>query len=293
MLLFRYSHNLAYTKFDERWIRHLPVTMPEKRLYLYLDCFTFGARLRRVFYAIILEGFFLLGVLSFTPEGLLDTSMLPQFTGVLTVVAVVLVVGTFLISRSAADDSFSPILHTQFVPDLIAAGYLTLGLLATGAGYLAHVLIFQTPLFLTLRELWIGFCIGLIFGFLILFYYDRYEIETPGDSHQFNEASEKMLEDYRFLEESELPPVKLTKRYQALEVSIRETVEILEESTTRDGVELARDMDQWVDEFSSKPEPAKDRIVANSEPPQQEELKDRRQEFKSVLKRVRRIANHG
>ena len=260
---------------------------------MYLDCFTFGARPRRIFYAVILEGFFLLGVLSFTPEGLLDTSMLPQFTGVLTAVAVVLVVGTFLISWSAAKDSFSPILHTRFVPGLIATGYLALGLLAIGAGYLAHVLIFQTSLFLTVQELWIGICIGLIFGFLILFYYDRYEIETPGDNYRFNEASEKMLEDYRFLEESKLPPVKLTKRYQALEDSVRETVDILEESKTRDGVELARDMDQWVDEFSSKPEPAKDRIVANSETPQQEELKDRQQEFKSVVKRVRRIANHG
>lgn len=267
--------------------------MSGNHLYLYIDCFTFGARPRRVFYAIILEGFFLLGVLSFTPEGLLDTNMLPQFTGILTVVAVVLVVGTFLISRSAADDSFSPILHTRFVPELIATGYLILGLLATGVGYLSHVLIFQTSLLLTPRELWIGICIGLIFGFLILFYFDRYEIETPGDNYRFNEASEKMLEDYRFLVESELPPVKLTKRYQALENSVRETVDILEESTTRDGVELARDMDQWVDEFSSKPEPAKDRIVANSESPQQEELKNWRQEFKSVVKRVRRIANHG
>lgn len=267
--------------------------MSGSQLYRYIDCFTFGARPRRVFYAIILEGFFLLGVLNFTPEGLLDTNMLPQFTGILTVVAVVLVVGTFLISRSAADDSFSPILHTRFVPELIATGYLVLGLLATGAGYLAHELIFQTSLLLTPRELWIGICIGLIFGFLILFYFDRYEIETPGDNYRFNEASEKMVEDYRFLEESELPPVKLTKRYEALEVSVRETVDILEESTTRDGVELARDMDQWVDEFSSKPETAKDRIVANSEPPQQEELKDRRQEFKSIVKRVRRMANHG
>lgn len=267
--------------------------MSGSQLYLYIDCFTFGARPRRIFYAIILEGFFLLGVLSFTPDGLLDTNMLPQFTGILTVVAVVLVVGTFLISRSAADDSFSPILHTRFVPELIAAGYLFLGLLATGVGYLSHVLVFQTSPLMTLRELWIGICIGLIFGFLILFYFDRYEIETPANNYQFNEASEKILEDYRFLEESELPPVKLTKRYQALEDSVRETVDILEESTTRDGVELARDMEQWVDEFSSKPETAKDRIVANSEPPHQEELKDRRQEFKSVIKRVQRIANHG
>lgn len=267
--------------------------MSESRFSLYLDCFTFGARPRRIFYGVILEGSFLLGVLSFTPEGLLDTGMLPQFTEVLTVVAVALVVSTYLISRSIAKASFSPILHTRFVPSLIAAGYLILGLLATGAGYVAHVLVFQIPLFLTHRELWIGICIGLVFGFLILFYYDRYEIETPGGNYQFKEASKKMLKDYRLLEESELPPVKLTGRYRALEDSVRETVEILEGSTTRDGMKLARDMNQWLDEFSSKPEPAKARIVGNSEPPQEEELKDRRQEFKSVIKRVQRIGNNG
>lgn len=267
--------------------------MSEGIFPLYLDCFTFGARPRRIFYAVLLEGFFLLGVLSFTPEGLLDTGMLPQFTEVLTVVAVILVVGTFLISRSAAKDSFSPILHTRFVPVLIAIGYLALGLLATGAGYLAHTLIFQTSLVLAPRELWIGFCIGLVFGFLILFYYDRYEIETPRDHDRFNEVSEQMLEDYRFLKASELSPVKLTKRYQALEDSVRETAEILEKSTTRDGMKLAQDMNRWVDKFASKPEPAKDRIVSSSEPPQQQELKDQRQEFKLVIKRVQRIANHG
>lgn len=267
--------------------------MSESRFSLYLNCFTFGAQPRRIFYAVILEGLGLLGLLSFTSEGLLDTGMLPQFTRVLTVLAAIAVLATYYVSRSAAKDSFSAILHTRFVPGLIAIGYLALGLFATSAGYLGHALIYQNPVPLTLHELWIGICIGLIFGFLILFYYDRYEIKTSGDYYRFEEASEKLLDDYEFLEESELPPIKLTGRYEALENSVRETAEILSDSTTRDGAKLAQDMNQWVEKFSSKPEPAKDQIVGNSEIPQEEELKDRRQEFKSVVKRVRRMGNHG
>ena len=273
------------------WIHHFPVMISNSSLFLYLDCFTFGARPRRIFYAIVLEGTFLLGVLSFTPDGLLDISMLPRFPQVITVVGVVSIPVTYLISRSIAKESYSPILHTRFVPGLIAAGYLALGLLATGAGYLAHVLIFQISPIPTLRNLRIGIYIGLIFGFLILFYYDRYEIETPGDNYRIKDVSNQILENYRLIEDSELPPIKLTDQYLMLEDSVRATREILDDSTTRDGDKLARDMDQWVDEFSSKPEPAKDRIVGTSMPPQEEELKERRQEFLSVIKRIRRIAN--
>jgi len=109
--------------------------MSDNRFSLFLDCFTFGGPPRRIFYAVILEGVFLLGLFSFTSEGLLDTSVVPRFTEVLTVAAVVTSLGAYLISRSAAKDSFSSILHTDFVPGLIAAGYLFLGELATGIGF--------------------------------------------------------------------------------------------------------------------------------------------------------------
>lgn len=265
--------------------------MSENRFSVYLDCFTFGAQSRRIFYAIILEGMFLLGTLRFTSEGLLDTSIIPQFNRVLSLLSVTLVIGTFLISRSVARDSFSPILHTRFVPSLIALGYLALGMLATGVGYLAQVLIFQTSPYLTTEELWIGVCIGLIFGFLILFYYDRHEIKTPRNHYQFGVAAEEMLDDYRFIQESEQPPIKLTAKYQALEESTRLVAELLKESTTLGGMKLSSEMRQWVEEFSSKPESAKDRIVGDSGTPQQEELNVLRNEFNSIIKRVRRIAN--
>jgi hypothetical protein len=217
--------------------------------------------------------------------------MLPKFPQVLSILAAVAVLSTFFITRSAAKDSLSPVLNTRIIPGLIAVGYLSLGLIATGAGYIAHVLIYPTSLSLSLRDALVGVNIGLIFGFLILFYYDRYEIETSGDNPRFKEASGELLENYEYLEKSDLPPIKLTEAYNALEDSVRETAEILDNSTTRDGIVLAKDMDQWVGQFSKKSGPAKGRIVGNSETPQQEELKDRRQEINSIIKRVRRIAN--
>lgn len=263
--------------------------MFEIRLSIYLNCFTFGSRPRRIFYAVIVEGLSLLGLLSFTPRGLLDLRMVPKFTQGLTFLAVVAVFGTYYVSRSAAKESFSPILHTRFIPGLITIGYLTLGLVATSIGYLVHVEIYQISSSLSLQEFRIGICIGLIFGFLILFYYDRYEIKAPGNYYRFEDASEKMLEDYRFLETSNLPPINLTGRYKALENSVRETAEILEDSATRDGTKLAQDMNTWVDEFSSKPEPAKGQIVNNSGIPQEKELKNLRCEFNSVIKRILKI----
>lgn len=100
-----------------------------------------------------------------------------------------------------------------------------------------------------------------------------------------------MLDGYQFLETSDLPPIKLTESYQSFENSIHQTAEILEESTTRDGVKLSRDMNQWVEEFSSKPEPAKGQIVGCSATPQEEELNDLRQQFNSIINRVRKVAN--
>jgi len=258
----------------------------------YLDCFTFGSRPRRIFYAVILEGLFLLGVLSFTPEGLLDTGIVPRFSQVLTLIAIVLTVGTYLISRSASIDSLSPILHTPFVPMMIAAGYLILGLVATSIGYFLHAWIFNISLTPGSGEITIGVRLGLIFGFLILFYYDRYEIEMPGNHFEFREASSGLLEDYRSLAESEEPPIRLTGEYKSLENSVREVASVLEQSTTKDGISLSREMNRWADEFSAKPEPAKGRVVGCSEMAGQEELKDLQQQFKSMIERIRRLGDH-
>jgi hypothetical protein len=267
--------------------------MSDNRLSLYLDCFTFGGPPRRIFYAVILEGVFLLGLFSFTSEGLLDTSVVPRFTEVLTVAAVVTGLGVYLISRSAAKDSFSSILHTDFVPGLIAAGYLFLGGLATGIGFLLHTWVYQTPLPPTNKEIWVGLCIGVIFGFSILFYFDRYEIEAPDDYYQFEKASEGLIEAKEFLEKTELPPIDLTGRYKALEESMQETADVLKKAKTQDGARLAQDVEACLDDLHGRPEPSKHLIAGDSQSPNQQELKDRRQELKSVIKRIKRIANHG
>ena len=267
--------------------------MPDSRLSLYLDCFTFGGPPRRIFYAVILEGVFLLGLFSFTSEGLLDTSVVPRFTWVITVAAVVAGLGAYFISRSAAKNSFSSILNADFVPMIIAAGYLVLGELATGFGFLFHTWVYQTPFRPTTLEIWIGICIGVVFGFSILFYFDRYEIEAPDDHYQFESASEKVFEIKEFLEETELPPIDLTGRYRALENSMQETADVLEKAKTKDGAKLAQDIENWLEEFRDCPEPSKDLIAGSSDSPEQQELKDRRQELKSVIERIKRIANYG
>jgi len=267
--------------------------MSDNWLSLYLDCFTFGGPPRRIFYAIILEGVFLLGLFSFTSEGLLDTSVVPQFTEVLTVAAFVTGLGAYLISRSAAKDSFSSILHTDFVPGLIAAGYLFLGELATGIGFLLHTWVYQTPLPPTNQEIWVGLCIGVIFGFSILFYFDRYEIDAPDDYYQFEEASEEVIKAKEFLEKTELPPIDLTGRYKALEESMQETADVLKKAKTQDGARLAQDVEACLDDLHGRPEPSKHLIAGDSQSPNQQELKDRRQELKSVIKRIKKIANHG
>ena len=267
--------------------------MPDNRVSLYLDCFTFGGPPRRIFYAVILEGVFLLGLFRFTSEGLLDTSVVPRFTEVLTVAAVVTGLGAYLISRSAAKDSFSPILNTDFVPGLIAAGYLLLGGSATGIGFLLHTWVYQTPLAPTNQEIWVGLCIGVIFGFLILFYFDRYEIDAPDDYYQFEEASEGVIKAKEFLEKTELPPIDLTGRYKALEESMQETADVLRKAKTQDGARLAQDVEACLDDLHGRPEPSKHLIAGDSQSPNQQELKDRRQELKSVIKRIKKIANHG
>ena len=267
--------------------------MSGNQLSFYLDCFTFGGPPRRIFYAVILEGVFLLGLFSFTSEGLLDTSAVPQFTEVITVAAVVTGLGTHLISQSAAKDSFSPILNTDLVPMIIAAGYLVLGELATALGLLLHTWVYQSSFPPTTLEIWIGICIGIVFGFLILFYFDRYEIDSPDGHHQFETASEEVFEVKEFLEQTELPPIDLTGRYRALEDSMQETADVLEKAMTKDGTKLAQDIEDWLEEFRGCPEPSKHLIAGSSEPPKQQELKDRRQELKSVIERTKRIANHG
>lgn len=267
--------------------------MSDHRLSLYLDCFTFGSPLRRIFYAIILEGVFLLSLFSFTSEGLLDTSVVPRFTEVITVAAVVTGIGAYLISRGASKGSFSPILSGDFVPVTIAAGYLMLGELATGLGFLLHTWIYRISFPPTILEAWMGICIGVIFGFLILFYFDRYEIEAPDDYYQFENASEEVFGDKEFLEETELPPIDLTGRYRALEDSMQEAADVLEKAETRDGAKLAQDIESWLEDFHDRPEPSKHLIAGSSEIPEQQELKDRRQELKSVIKRIKRIANYG
>lgn len=278
---------------NHRRVHHLLLKMSDNRFSIFLDCFTFGGPPRRIFYAIILEGVFLLGLFSFTSEGLLDTSVVPRFAEILTVVAVVTGLGAYLISRSAAKDSFSSILHTNFVPGLIAASYLFLGELATGIGFLLHTWVYQTPLPPTNKELWVGLCIGVIFGFSILFYFDRYEIEAPDDYYQFEQASEGLIKAKEFLEKTELPPIDLTGRYKALEDSMRETVDVLKKAETRDGSRLAQDVEACLDDLRGRPEPSKHLIVGSSQSPEQQELKERRQELESVIERIKRIANYG
>jgi hypothetical protein len=236
---------------------------------------------------------FLLGLFSFTSDGLLDTSVVPRFAEVITVAAVVTGLGGYLISRRAAKDSFSSILHTDFVPETIASGYLVCGELATGFGFLLHTWVYQTALSPTAREVWIGLCIGVVFGFLVLFYFDRYEIETPDDYYRLENASEEVVKAKRFLEGTDLPPIDLTGRYRALEDSMQEMADVLNKAETRDGSRLAQDVEDWLDEFRDRPEASKYLIAGSTEPPEQQELKDRRQELGSVIKRINRISNHG
>jgi hypothetical protein len=267
--------------------------MSNNQLSLYLDCFTFGGPPRRIFYAVILEGVFLLSVFRFTSQGLLDTGVVPRFTVVVTVAAIVTGLGVYFISRSTAKDSLSSILNTNLVPGAIAVGYLVLGELATGFGYLLHTWVYRTSFPPTILEIWIGLCIGVIFGFLILFYFDRYEIATPDDYYQFENSTEEVLEVKEFLGEAELPPIDLTRRYRVLEDSMQATADALEKAETKDGAKLAQDIESWLEEFRDRPEPSKHLITGTSEPPEQQELKDQRQELKSIIKRIRRIANYG
>ena len=259
---------------------------------LFLNCFTFGARPRYLFYAVVLEGTTLTGLLVFKPNWLLDTTVLPNYKLLFSVLGLLAVVSTIAVSFRIARETYSPILHGRLSPLLVALGYLLIGGVVTLLGFLSSIYFFHAPVSLTPSEVQIGLSISLIYGFLILMYYDRFEIETPNNQNEVEEKAQKLLEINEELSNSSQNPINLTGRYEDFSDAACEIVKATKTATTQDGNRLAQDTEQWLEEFDSYREPGKGMIAGPSETPKRSGPKQQREDLESITKRLERIIDN-
>lgn len=234
----------------------------------------------------------LLGYLRSSSAGLVTFDVRADYLHWVSTVAVVAVLLTFFLSHRIGKSSYSPLLNRTQVQLFVAVGYLLLGIGATAVTFVVHsIIIGQTPI-PSGEELKFGIGVGAIFGFLVLMYIDRYEVETPGNTGEFEHTISKIDRTLEELNESDKAPIRLTDFYEALGRSMEEAVNCLRESSTEGGRKLAQDIEAWVEVFRGKPEVSQAMIVQGSRSPDEQELTELREEFESIIERLGRISNN-
>jgi len=263
-----------------------------ERLSLYLDSLLFGVPPHRVITAAVLEGLAVLGYLEVTKEGI-DITTIPNYTLILYAIAVLAAAFSYVIVRRAARASFSPVLHTRFVPGVVTVFYLLLGGLVVSLGFTAHALIFQQPLTVTSSETITAIPLSIIMGASIVFYFDRYEIESPSTTPQLHSASEMLFEKYEVLRNTDQPAINHTQLFEEFEELLEECSNLLEEAQTKDGIRLADDTRSSLESLQNRQSAAlKGRVLSRRQLPKQQELKEQSREISSVLNRVDKITDH-
>ncbi len=252
--------------------------------------FLFGALPRQLLTAVVLEGVTLVGLLQVTSSGYIDLDVIPNYilgTSVLGVLSVILTaIFVFRIGKS----SYSPALHEKRNLWIIAAGYTILGISMTVILFFAHSFIVDQPPIATPEEIGFGLSIGSIFGLLILIYISRFGVDTPGNRDELQAAVSKVRQSRREMDDSTKAPIHLTKLYDSLENGMKDVSTCLSQSATDGGRRLARDIDEWVEVFSEKPEVSQAVIVHRSRSPDEEELTELRREFESITARLDKIS---
>ncbi|UHQ98148.1 hypothetical protein HYG81_21475 (plasmid) [Natrinema zhouii] len=256
-----------------------------------LSYFTYGALPRRLFVAIILEGLFVLGSLQFTISGFIKISPTSPFLKLIPFLGTISLLATFFFSWRIARTSYSPFLHRRCVPPFIASGYIIIGIAGTGIGYLVHTVLLNTSVAVGLNEAVFGLSVGSIFGFLILLFLDRYEVNTPRNRVDLESKIQSIQSLRSDIEDDDKAPIKLTKNFESLADSVEKCADLLDESFTEGGHQLSRDMKVWTEAFRTYPEIPQASIVDRSRSPQQQELRKMANEFESIIRRLQRISN--
>ncbi|WP_139305367.1 hypothetical protein [Natronorubrum sediminis] len=167
-----------------------------------------------------------------------------------------------------------------------------IGLVGTGIGYLLHTFLMNTSVVVGLDEAVLGVSIGSIFGFLILLFLDRVEIDTPRNRVDLENEIRSIQSLRSNIEDSSKAPIKQTGNFESLVDSIEECADILDESFTEEGRQLSRNMKDWTEAFRTYPEIPQAEIIDRSRSPQQQELRRLANDFESIISRLQRISNN-
>jgi len=232
----------------------------------------------------------MVGLLQVTSSGFIDLDVTPNYvlgTSVLGVASVVLTaIFVFRIGKS----SYSPALHEERNLLIIAAGYTIIGIMMTAITFFAYSFLLEQPPVANQEEIGFGLSIGSIFGFLILMYISRFGVDTPGNRDELQAAVSEVRQSRCEIDDSTKAPIHLTKLYDSLENGLEDISACLSQSSTDGGRRLARDIDEWVEVFSEKPEVSQAAIVHRSRSPDEEELTELREEFESITARLDKIS---
>lgn len=264
--------------------------MSDSERSINLSTFLFGALPRQLLAAVVLEGITLVGFLQVTSSGFINLDVTQNYVIGTAALGVVSVGLTIIFSYSIGKSSYSPALHKNRNLVIIAAGYTALGILMTAVAFLAHsVLLEQLPI-PNSEEIVFGLSIGSVFGFLVVLYISRFGVDTPENTEELQAAISEIRQSRRKLNSSTKAPIHLTKLYDSFGKSMRDVSNCLRQSSTEDGRELARDIEEWVEVFSEKPEVSQAVIVHRSRSPDEEELTELRKDFESIIARLDKIS---
>lgn len=150
----------------------------------------------------------------------------------------------------------------------------------------------NTPVAVGQSEAVLGVSIGSLFGFMILLFLDKVEIDTPRNRVDLENEIRSIQSLRSNIEDSRKAPIKQTRNFESLADSVEECADILDESFTEDGRQLSRDMKSWAGAFRTYPGIAQAEIVDRSRPPQQQELRMLANDFESLISRLQRISNN-
>lgn len=165
-------------------------------------------------------------------------------------------------------------------------------MIGTGIGYIVHTFLMNAPFVLGLNEAILGVSIGTIFGFLVLLFLDRFEIDTPRNRVDL-ETEIRSIQCLRSnIEDSSKAPIKQTENFESLADSVEECANILDESFTESGRQLSRDMKAWTEAFRTYPGIPQTEIVDRSQSPRQQELIMLANDFESIISRLQIISNN-
>lgn len=258
-----------------------------------LSVFTFGALPRLFIIAIVTQGTLIFSYLQFTSSGLVEVDATPNYLPTISFVAVIASAAAFFFSKRIARSSYSPILHKPKIPYLAGFAYLVFGWFVTGVAFLVHSILLGNIHWPGSYEIGFGLSIGAAFGSLILFYIDHFGFEHPNNRYELEEAINSIQNQQSELEKSEKAPIELSDSYEALGDLLDRIEEFLRESNTDGGKRLARDIDNWLEEYQDKPEVSQAAIVDRTRRTDEQDLSNLESEFDSILKRLERISNHG